>query len=173
MNSFGSYAVVILLTFTGAVMLFSKKDLGAEFTMGCKEGLDTTVKLLPGLVMLICASRMFAASGALAFVEGFCGILLSPFGVPKELFPLCILRPISGSGATALLDELFALHGPDSFVGRCASILASSTDTILYTFALYFGSVGVRHTRHAFPTAFLMLLLSTVLSVLLTRLFYA
>ncbi len=173
MNSLGSYAVVLLLTLTGAVMLFSKKDLGAEFITGCKEGLDTTVKLLPGLVMLICASRMFAASGALNFVEELSCVLFAPLGIPKELLPLCILRPISGSGATALLDELFAAHGPDSFVGRCASILASSTDTILYTFALYFGSVGVRHTRHAFLTAFFMLLLSTVLSVFLARLLYA
>lgn len=173
MQTIGIYAVPVLLALTGALMLFSKKDLSAEFIKGCREGLTTSLRLLPSLVMLFCASRMFACSGALEALIHVCEPLLSPLGIPKELLPILILRPISGSGTTAMIDELFREVGPDSFVGRCASILTGSSDTILYTFALYFGSVGVRRTRHAFPVAFFMLMFSTVLSVVLTRVFFS
>ena len=115
---------------------------------------------------------MFAASGALKLLCGFGSYLLRPLGVPASMLPVIFMRPISGSAATAMINELFAEQGPDSFAGRAASVLMGSSDTIIYTLSMYFGAVGIRRTRHALPAAFLTLIFCTLFSVWITGVFF-
>lgn len=147
------YIVPAVLCAVGLLMLFSPDNLFAEFTSGAKEGLMTAVKLLPALVALLSAISMFTASGAADALSSLLAPLLSFFGVPNEAAGLVSIRPFSGGGATAMLSEIYERYGVDSFTGKCASVIAGSSDTVFYMFGVYFSSVKVTHTRTAVPCA--------------------
>ncbi len=172
MQLIGSYAIPVIIAIAGIAMLISKKDLPTEFLKGAEDGMKTTVKILPSLVMLICASRMFSSSGALELICGFLGNFTEKIGLPGSLLPVIFMRPISGSAANAMISELFSAEGPDSFAGRCASIIMGSSDTIIYTLSLYFSSVGIKKTRYALPASFIILAFCILFSLALTRAFF-
>jgi len=133
---------------------FTKKvDLFDTFLEGAKEGVTIAVRILPTLVGLLAAVSMFKASGALDLLA----YALEPLGklllLPREVLPLALLRPVSGSGGMVLLESVFKNSGPDSVAGRIASIICGATETTFYTIAIYFGSVGVKKTGHTVPAA--------------------
>ena len=99
------------------------------------------------------ALRLFRDSGAQERFTSLLSPMLSRVGVDPALLPLLIARPFSGSAATGALLDLFSRYGPDSATGLCASVLLGSSETVFYTVALYFGSVGVKKTRFAVPVA--------------------
>jgi spore maturation protein SpmA len=113
---------------------------------GAREGLDVVVRIVPYLVVILVAVGMFRASGALDLVVD---PLTSAIGFPAEALPMALLRPLSGSGAFAVMAEILKTQGPDSFVGMLTSTLQGSTETTFYVLTLYCGSVGVREMRHA------------------------
>jgi spore maturation protein SpmB len=121
----------------------------ACFVEGAKEGFETAVRIIPYLVAILVAVGMFRASGAMGALTGWAGALTEPMGLPGEALPMAIVRPLSGSGAFALMSELVATHGPDSYIGYVASVLQGSTETTFYVLAVYFGAVGVTRARHA------------------------
>ena len=142
------------------------------FVEGAREGIQTTFDVLPALIGLVCAVGMLRASGAL---EVFC-ILLAPLGnllgLPRELLPLTVLRPVSGSGALAFFSDLLTVHGPDSLIGRMASVMQGSTETTFYTIAVYYGAAKIRNTRHTVPAALSADLAGFFCSAFLVRLFF-
>lgn len=124
-----------------------------SFVVGAKEGWQTALRLLPYLVGMLVAIEVFQHSGALDILIQ----LLSPFtralGLPSEVLPLAIMRPISGSGSIALLTQVLQNYGADSFVGRLAATLMGSTETSLYVLTVYAGSIGLKNTRHTLATS--------------------
>jgi spore maturation protein SpmA len=116
---------------------------------GAREGLDVVVRILPYLVAILVAVGMFRASGALELLIGLLDPLTSRVGIPAEVLPMALLRPMSGSGAFGVMSEILETHGPDSFVGYLASTLQGSTETTFYVLTLYCGAAGVRDVRHA------------------------
>ena len=154
------------------MILFSKFDLFDEFLKGGRDGFVTSIKILPSLVMLICAVKMFQASGALDLLCNAVGRVTDVFHLPKDLIPVIVMRPISGSAATAMITNLMETSGPDSFAGRAASILMGSSDTIIYTLAMYFSAAGIKKTRHALPASFVILLFCVFVSCFLTKVFF-
>jgi spore maturation protein SpmA len=117
---------------------------------GAREGMDVAVRILPYLVVILVAVSMFRASGALDNVLiPLVSPLTNAIGVPAEVLPMALLRPLSGSGALALMSEIVTTHGPDSFIGRLTCTLMGSTETTFYVLALYLGAAGVREGRHA------------------------
>ena len=123
------------------------------FLEGAREGLSTAVSITPALICLLTAVAMFKASGALDVLSWGLSPLAQAVGLPGEVIPLALLRPISGSGAMVLFNDLLAVYGPDSFIGRVASVMEGSTETTFYTIAVYFGAAGIKKTRHALPAA--------------------
>jgi spore maturation protein SpmA len=119
------------------------------FVQGAKEGFTTGVMIIPYLVAILVAVGMFRASGAMHYLTGWLGFVTNPLGVPAEVLPMALVRPLSGSGAYGLMIELVQTHGPDSYIGYLATTLQGSTDTTFYVLAVYFGAVGVSRTRHA------------------------
>ena len=119
------------------------------FVEGAKEGFETAVRIIPYLVAILVAVGMFRASGAMGVLTSGVGQLTAPLGLPGEALPMALVRPLSGSGAFALMSELIATHGPDSYIGYVASVLQGSTETTFYVLAVYFGAVGVTRARHA------------------------
>ena len=116
---------------------------------GAKEGFQVAIRIIPFLVAILVAAGMFRASGLLDVMIAGVQPFLSLIGFPAEALPMAILRPLSGSGAYAIMAEIMQAEGPDSLVGYLVSTLQGSTETTFYVLAVYFGAVGVVRIRHA------------------------
>jgi spore maturation protein SpmA/spore maturation protein SpmB len=116
---------------------------------GGREALDVAVRIVPYLVAILVAVAMFRASGALGFVVGLIDPWTGLLGVPAEVLPMALLRPLSASGAFGVMSEILTAHGPDSFIGMLTSTLMGSTETTFYVLAVYLGAAGVVDGRHA------------------------
>ncbi len=141
------------------------------FLEGAREGLSTAVSITPALICLLTAVAMFKASGALDVLSWGLSPLAQAVGLPGEVIPLALLRPISGSGAMVLFNDLLAVFGPDSFIGRVASVMEGSTETTFYTIAVYYGATHVTRTRHTLPSALSADLAGILMSGVAGRLF--
>jgi len=115
---------------------------------GAKEGLEVVVRILPYLIAILVAVAMFRASGALDLLIGVLGPVTSLVGLPAEVLPMALLRPLSGSGAFAVMSEIVTVYGPDSFIGNLACTIQGSTETTFYVLTLYYGASGTRNIRH-------------------------
>lgn len=123
-----------------------------SFIEGAKQGFETSIKIIPYLLAMLCAIGVFRASGALdILVDGIRQIVMYFNGDTRfvDALPTAFMKPLSGSGARAMMIETMNAHGADSFAGRLASIVQGSTETTFYVLAVYFGSVGIRYSRHA------------------------
>lgn len=172
MNSFSFYIMPCIIGFIILFGFAKKVPIFDSFLAGAKEGLETTFSIAPSLIGLIVAVSMLRASGAFDIIT----YLLAPLGnliaIPKETIPLMLLRPISGSGALALVDSIFKSCSPDSFPGRVASVMMGSTETTFYAIAVYFGAAGVKNTRHTIPAALTADFTSFIMSVLMVHLLF-
>ena len=168
----GVYSVPVVIVGASVAILLSKNNLFDEFTKGCRDGFVTSVKILPTLIILICAVQMFSASGALDVMCDLLGNVTEKIGIPGEIIPVIVTRPISGSAATAMINNLFAEHGADSFPARCAAVIMGSSDTIIYTLAMYFGAVGVTKTKYALACSFILFGFCVCVSVVVVKLYF-
>jgi len=139
---------------------------------GGKEALDVAKRIAPYLVMILAAIAMFRASGALGAIIAALNPLTSALGVPAEVLPMMLLRPLSGSGAFAVMAETVNTYGPDSYVGLLVSTLQGSTETTFYVLAVYLGAVGVRNARHILPACLLGDFAGYVGAVVACRIFF-
>lgn len=138
------YLIPLLLFVILANAAIRKIPAYETFIAGAKDGFDMAVSIIPYLVAMLVAISVFRASGALDFVLTGMRPILATIGVPADIVPLAIMRPLSGTGALGIMSDLIAVHGPDSFIGRLASTMQGSTDTTLYVLTVYFGAVGIR-----------------------------
>lgn len=159
-------AVIIIIL---AVIIFGfvkKVNIFDCFLAGAKGGVNTCISLIPTLVGLVVAVDMLRSSGVLdafcAFLAPFCNYI----GIPKEIIPMAIFKPISGSASTALLKNIFETYSPDSIIGQITSVMAGSTETTFYAITVYFSSVGISKTKHTLPCALFADLVAVVVSVL-------
>lgn len=129
--------------------LYKKVAVYEVFVAGAQDGFATAVRIMPYLVAMLFAIAMFRASGALDVMLAATGPVFSLFGVPPELLPMAIVRPLSGSGSLAVLADLVQTHGEDSLIVKMAATLFGSTETTFYVLAVYFGAVNIGKTRYA------------------------
>lgn len=172
MDKISAWAVPCVIL---AIVLFGflrKVPVFDAFVSGAKEGLRSSAAILPSLVGLIMAVSMLSASGALDLLASFLAPAARALGLPPQVMPLVLIKPVSGSGSTAVLTQIFKDYGPDSFVGRVASVVSGSTETTFYAVAVYYGAVGIRRTRHTVPAALAADLTACVVSALTVRLFF-
>ena len=170
-----SLAVPAVIVCAAIIMLSPRLSHGdgvGIFVKGAREGFASAVSMLPALVLLNVTVALFSASGLADFLSS----LISPFadriGIPSEILPLLLTRPVSGSASTAVFSEILSKTGSDSFPSLCAAVILGSSDTLAYVTAVYFSSVGVRRTRHTYPAALAVMLLCVFLSCLLVRLLF-
>ncbi|MBY0396060.1 MAG: spore maturation protein, partial [Thermoleophilia bacterium] len=116
---------------------------------GGREALEVASRIVPYLVVILVAVGMLRASGALDAVIGWIDPFTSRIGVPAEVLPMALIRPLSGSGALGVMSEIITTHGPDSFIGMLTCTIMGSTETTFYVLAVYFGAAGVVDGRHA------------------------
>lgn len=153
MDKLGTYAVPVTVGLIVLFGLFRHVPVFDAFMSGAKEGLSSSVSILPPLVGLITAVTMLKASGALDLFSAAVAPVAHLLGIPEQVVPLTLLRPISGSGSLAFVSNILENNGPDSFAGRVASVMMGSTETTFYAIAVYFGAIGVKRTRHTIPAA--------------------
>lgn len=135
-------AGLLLIGVAGRVSVYDSMIAGA------REGLEVAVRIVPYLVAIIAAVKMLRVSGLLDVVIRAVAPVTNAIGVPAEVLPMAILRPLSGSGAFAVMGETLQAYGPDSFIGMLASTLQGSTETTFYVLALYYGAARVTQSRH-------------------------
>ncbi len=122
---------------------------------GAKQGFEVALRIIPYLVAIIVMVGMFRASGGLELLIQLVSPITLMIGMPAEVLPVALLRPLSGSGALGVAAETIQANGPDTFIGYFASTVYGSTETTFYVLAVYFGAVGIRNTRHALPACLL------------------
>ncbi|WP_199715056.1 spore maturation protein [Acutalibacter sp. 1XD8-33] len=165
MEQIGAAALPVII---GVILLFGffrGVDVFDAFLSGAKEGIHTSLGILPTLIGLIVAVNMVRASGLLDAVCAVTAPLAQQVGISPEIIPLALLRPISGSGASAYTLSLLEQFGPDSETGKIASVLASSTETTFYAITVYFGACQCKKLRYTLPAALLGDMAAVVLSV--------
>lgn len=172
MDKFGNWVIPITIFLIILFGIIRKAPLFDCFVDGAKEGLNATLSVLPSLIGLILAVSMLNASGAFDIFSAFIAPVANLLGIPKEVMPLALLRPISGSGSLAILTQIFQEYGPDSFIGRVASVMMGSTETTFYAITIYFGAIGIKKTRHAIPAALSADLAGYLFSVWTVRYFF-
>lgn len=142
------------------------------FLKGVKEGMQILYSIAPTIIGLVFAVDLLRSSGAIDAICNFIEPAADYLGFPKEIVPMVLLRPVSGSGSTALLTSLYEQCGPDSFAGRVASVLAGSSETTFYAIAMYFGCIKVKKIRHTLFAAIIADITAAVMSVLTVRLYF-
>jgi len=121
------------------------------FVDGAKEGFTVAVRIIPYLVAILFAIAMFRASGAMDMLIELLRTPMAAIGIPPEILPMAIVRPLSGSGSTGVLLDLQKQFGSNSLITQIAGAIYGSSETTFYVIAVYFGSVGIKKTRHALP----------------------
>ena len=151
MEVISGWAIPVLLVLIPVAGLIRGVKIYEVFVEGAKEGFNVAVRIIPFLVAILFAIAMFRASGAMDYFVKLMSPLTNLIGMPAEVLPAAIMRPLSGSGSLGIITELINTHGPDSFIGKLASTIYGSTETTFYVLAVYFGSVAIKKTRHAVP----------------------
>ena len=169
MTQISAMAVPAVIALFIGMGLYKKVGVYDCFTEGAGSALKSMAGILPSLVGLMAAIHMLRASGALEILADFLSPLLSRLGMPADVLPLALLRPISGSASTAMVTDIFQTLGPDSTAGKIASVMMGSTETTFYTVAVYFGAVGIKNTRHTLIAALTADLTGIIMSVLITQ----
>ena len=164
-----NYVVPILLVAVLVYGLFKRVNVYDSFVLGAKKSFDLSISIFPYLAAMFIMVNALAASGLDKYVTDFLSPPFALLGVPKQVVKLILLRPFSGSGSLAILTDVYNTYGVDSYVGRCASVIMGSSETVFYVASVYFAGTRVRRTGFAIPIALFCNLLGSVLACLLCR----
>nr|MBA2434015.1 nucleoside recognition protein [Chthoniobacterales bacterium] len=140
-----------------------------EFVEGAKEGFGVILKIIPFLVTMLVAINMFKGAGGIDLMARALAPLLNPLNFPTDLLPIALMRPLSGGATLALFTDVVQRLGPDNITSLMAATIYGSTETTFYVAAVYFGSVGIKQTRHAIPAGLMADFAGVVASVIICR----
>ncbi len=172
-ESISLLAIPLLLTFIPLYAALRKVPVYEAFIEGAKEGFQVGVRIIPFLVAMLTAIGLFRGGGGIELLTRLLQPVLEPLGFPVELLPMSMIRPLTGTGTLALFSDLVAQHGADSLIARTAGTLFGSTETTFYVVVVYFGSVGIRRTRHAVAAGLIADAVGVAASILICRCVFA
>lgn len=152
--------------------IYKKVDIYDEFIKGATESFGMILKIFPAVLAMILGINIFLKSDILDLVLFIFKPIFKIINIPTDIIPMMLMRPISGTSTLAILNNLFASYGPDSFIGRLASIIQGSTDTTFYVITLYFGSVGIKKIRYSLWAGLFADLIGIVASVIIVNIFF-
>lgn len=167
-NYFIPILVIIILIYG----IYKKVDIFDTFLEGVKEGMKVSVNLFPTIFTIIIAISILTNSNIIVDICHILSNIFDKIGFPSELFPLAILRPISGSSSLVILGEILSKYGPDSFIGRVASVMQGSTDTTIYIISMYFASIGIKKIKYSLIVGLIADLISIILSIIMVNIFF-
>ena len=172
LNTISLLAVPFLLSFFPLYAALRRVKVYEQFVEGAKEGFQVAVTIIPFLVAILVAVGMFRGAGGIDLITKAIKPVLDLVKFPSELLPMCLMRPLSGSGTLGMFTELVKEFGPDSLIARTAGTIFGSTETTFYVIAVYFGAVNVRRTRHAVPAGLIADAVGIIASVIVCRLMF-
>lgn len=172
MSTVASLALPLLIVLFIAAGVAKKVNVFDAFLAGAMNGLHSLLKIIPSLLALVFAVKLLRGSGLIDAISNVAAPLLQRFGMPAELLPMALLKSVSGSGSTALLTDILETHGADSVIGLMASVMCCSSETTFYTIAVYYGSVGIKHTRHTVAAALIADAAAVIFSILFVNLLF-
>ncbi len=146
-----------------------KVNCYATFANGAKGAVNLCVDILPFLVTIFIAIQLFRVSGLADFVANFLAPVMECMGIPKELTELMIIRPFSGSGSLAILEQIYQDFGADSYIARCASTIMGSSETVFYIATIYLSQTKIKRLSFAIPIALVSCLCSSIVACLVCR----
>lgn len=167
-----SYIVPFLVLIIVVYGIYKKTDVYDEFVIGSKDGLKTVINIFPYILGMVLSINIVINTGFLNFIFKFMYTFFDKIGIPSSIIPMAIMRPISGSSSLAILNNILLNNGPDSLIGRIASVLQGSTDTTLYVITLYFGSIGVKKIKYSLTIGLLTDLIGIVFSILVVKIMF-
>lgn len=162
-------SIVLFIIIYGIIKKVNVYDV---FVDGAKESFDMFVSLFPPMLGMIFAINLFIKSNCLNYFLSFLSPVFNFFKVPLEVVPMAIMRPISGSSALAILNNILEVNGPDSLIGKIASVMQGSTDTTLYVLTLYFGSIGIKKIKHSLWAGLLTDAFALIISIIIVNLIF-
>ena len=166
------WMIPVILLLIPLLAFIKKVKVYEVFVEGAKEGFQVAVRIIPFLVAILVAIGMFRASGAMAVFVKALTPLTNLLGMPAEILPAALMRPLSGSGTLGIITELLETHGPDSFIGQLASTIYGCTETTFYVIAVYFGAVQIKKTRFAIPAGLIADAAGILAAIFICRLLF-
>lgn len=164
-----SYIIPIFLLVLCVVCFIKKINAYDHFVAGAKESVDLCINTFPYLVAIFVGVELFKLSGLSTVLSNWLSPFFNAIGMPKELTEFMVLRPFTGSGSLAMLNELFNTYGVDSFVSKCACVIMSCSETTFYIVAIYFSSTKLKKLKYTIPVALVATFLGSVLACLICR----
>lgn len=171
-NLLSVFVIPALLVGIPVYGLIKRVPVYESFVEGAKEGFTMAVRIIPYLVAILFAIGMFRASGAMEALVVAMDPVLGLIGVPAEILPMAIVRPLTGSGSAAIVADMAATHGIDGLLTRMVATMFGSTETTFYVIAVYFGAVGIKRVRHALPAGLIADAAAMVIAVWVVRLLF-
>ena len=171
-NTMSLLSIPFLLSFFPLYAALRRVKVYEEFVEGAKEGFQTSVMIIPYLVAILVAIGMFREAGGIKMISDALKPALDLVRFPTELLPMCLVRPLSGSGTLGLFSDIVKEFGPDSLLARTAGTIYGSTETTFYVIAVYFGAVNVRRTRHAVPAGLIADAVGIIASIFICQMMF-
>lgn len=168
MNTLSKIVIPIFVIFVIFYGFKHKINIYDSFLEGAKEGLMITFNIFPSIIAMVFAINIFLDSRFVPFILGVFKDFFELIHIPMEIMPMALLRPISGTASLAIMNDIFITSGPDSYVGRLASVLQGCTDTTIYVLALYFGSIGIKKIRYSLGVGLFADLVGITVAFLIT-----
>jgi len=162
-------AIPTLIFFVVFYGFYHKSDVYDDFVEGSKESFKMIYNLFPTLLAMLLGINFLLESEILNFISN---LITKFFNIPNAIVPLALLRPVSGSSALAILNNIYLNYGPDSYIGRLASVIQGSTETTLYVLSLYFSVVGIKKIKYALKVGLLADLISIIMSLFIVKVFF-
>ena len=160
---------VLFIVFYG---LIKKVEIYDTFLEGVKEGLRMALKIFPTMFAMVMSVDILVKSNILSDITMLIEPIFNVIKFPKELFPLAIMRPISGSSSLILMNDILKTYGSDSYLGRVASVIQGSSDTTIYIISLYFSSIGIKKIKYSLVVGLLADLCGVILSIIIINLLF-
>lgn len=162
---------IIVIFIIGYGMIKGRK-VYEWFIEGAKDGLRVCLNIFPYLLAMIVAVEMFKAADLLDIINNLLAPLVGVVGLPKELIPLVLIKPLSGSGAIGIFTNILQTYGADSHIGLIASVIMGTTETIFYTVTVYFGAVKVKKVRHTVWAAVMADLVAIITAIFMVSILF-
>ena len=172
MNTLSKIVIPIFVVFVIFYGFKKKINIYDSFLNGAKEGLMISFNIFPSIIAMVFAINIFLDSNFVYEVLAFFKPILQMFNIHLEIMTMAILRPISGTATLAIMNDIFIKYGPDSYIGRLASVLQGCTDTTIYVLALYFSSIGIKKIRYSLGVGLFADLVGITVGFLITMLFF-
>lgn len=169
MNMISALSIPVMIVGIIVFGLAKRTNVYDSFIEGAKSGLESTIQIAAPLVGLLVGISALRGSGTLEIVAKIFFPVTNYLGVPSDVLPLALLRPVSGSGSIAIVNDIFKNCGPDSAAGKIASVMMGSTETTFYTVAVYFGAVGIKNVRHTVKSALIADFTGMIMAIIVVR----